>query len=416
MTMTVRHVALLVATIAQLANGSDLLLCNSTTTSANASGIFPFSVDYPVANNSNQAGSTIQNVPDPAWALTVDQSRGQLQQTLWFDSAGQNYSDDLSLGYDVCAFALGNLPRNTVELGQDDPGDCSGMLTTECREALLTGISNSAVQLTSYASPPPYSNLSAGVMSSLCGLILDTLAEDGKPYPRVCAQDFGYSYSTSDTAAYNRQISTSVLAMTGYNDTLLNNYPCALSGQGRSFRPVVSTSEGAGTENYDTYARSVMPVISTWFTVANVERTSSTSFASVDMRCLRTREWGVGSRVSPALPAGTPYSSGKGLSGGVIAGIVVGIVVVVGLVGVGLWVWRRRAKKRVEEGKLGDASEGGHEMGGGDVHELKEGDRKLELGGSAVHEKLGDTRRGTELDSGAIHELKGSSKPAELSA
>lgn len=118
-------------------NGNETLSCNSTINNANASGIFPFSVDYPRGDVTPQEDAVIQNVPDPAWAMTVDQYQDTTQKTLWFDTAGQNYSDDLALEYDVCAFILTNLPENTVEPGQDDSGDCSSMLSSPCRDDIL---------------------------------------------------------------------------------------------------------------------------------------------------------------------------------------------------------------------------------------------------------------------------------------
>jgi hypothetical protein len=88
--------------------------CNKTTESANASGIFTYSVPY-----ENSTANVI--IPDPSWALTVDEYSDDLRTSLWYSTAGQNYSNDLALGYDVCAYSITDVSLNTVELGQDDP-------------------------------------------------------------------------------------------------------------------------------------------------------------------------------------------------------------------------------------------------------------------------------------------------------
>ena len=150
--------------------GNETLLCNSTIAQANASGVFTFPVQFPIASatNTTTAGEAVQYVPDPSWALTVDVANDStVQSTLWYDTAGQNYSDDVGIGYDACAFVIYSLPQNTIRLGQNDPGDCSGMLSDPCRKTILSRASESAQKWTSYASPPPYSNLSAGVLPTL---------------------------------------------------------------------------------------------------------------------------------------------------------------------------------------------------------------------------------------------------------
>ena len=114
-------------------------VCNATINQANASGIFPFAVDYPTAQNLS-AGDMTQYVPDPSWALTVSSANGSTEKQIWYDTAGQNYSNDLALEYDVCTFFVTGLTQNTLELGQDDPGDCTSTFSTDCSNALRPGL------------------------------------------------------------------------------------------------------------------------------------------------------------------------------------------------------------------------------------------------------------------------------------
>ena len=123
--------------------GEGTLLCNATISEANASHVRTFNVSYPRADGSGS--SQFSDVPDPGWAITVDQSSNATQTSFWFDTAGQNYSDDLSLRYDVCTFGIDNLPMNTIQLAQDDHGDCSSTFSPQCRKALQQRLEDSAM-------------------------------------------------------------------------------------------------------------------------------------------------------------------------------------------------------------------------------------------------------------------------------
>lgn len=67
--------------------GNETLLCNSTISNANASGVFTFAVDYPLAGAPTSEGSVVQYVPDPSWAMTVDYTTSALQTSIWYDTA-----------------------------------------------------------------------------------------------------------------------------------------------------------------------------------------------------------------------------------------------------------------------------------------------------------------------------------------
>lgn len=162
------------------------LLCNSSISSANASGIYSFPVGIPRAD---QDFLTSERVPNPSWAITVTGGNGEsIERRYWYSTAGQDYADDIDINYDVCALIWSRLPINTIRLGQSDSGNCSTVLSERCIDGLTSKASSSALQWSTYSSSPPYENLTAGVLPSICGYIfrdlLDTIAED-------CANEFG---------------------------------------------------------------------------------------------------------------------------------------------------------------------------------------------------------------------------------
>ena len=177
------------------------------------------------------------------------------------------------------------------------------------------------------------------------------------------------------------------IPLTGYNSTVLDEVPCTLHGNGRSFRPVIGFAS-TDADAYDEFTRDVIPVLTVFFPVANYKRDSAPSWANSTMRCSRTKNFSQGSRVSAPLPKGTPYSYGSGLSGGAIAGIVVGVVVFVAIIAsMAFWFWRRQRRQRSQPANLAEAKEDGHqELGGTNVHELKSEDRKHETDSDPVYE------------------------------
>ncbi len=415
---------LLAVTIAQAAYGdhdngfgNETLLCNSTISKANASGIYTFAVDYPTKQFNASSGPAEQNIPDPSWALTVDVAQNTTQTTLWYDTAGQNYSNDLGIGYDACAFVVSSLPQNTIRLGQDDPGDCSSMFSQPCRDAILTRAASSAQQWTTYSSPPPYNNLTAGVLPTLCGYIYADLGDDGKAYPKECAQELGYDYNINHVEAYNRNVGTLVQALTGYNSSFVDEEACTLQDQAKTFN-LVSTQLSTDADAYDIMTRTIMPILSVYFTVANYDRTSATSWANSTMSCVRAKNFSEGSRVSPVLPKGTPYHyGGSSLSGGSIASIVVGVLVFVAIMAFfAFWLWRRRRRQARLRRKVPVEADGYEtkEMGGEARYELKSDDRKLEKDSGPISELGGGRGKTAELEGARAVEIDGRSKPAEL--
>src|SRR5207253_2441046 len=132
---------------------------------------------------------------------------------------------------------------------------------------------------------------------------------------------------------------------TGYNSSILENEACTLQDEEKTFR---LASGLTNTGSYDVRTRAVIPILSVFFSVANwAERTSIYTYAPSTMSCLRVKDFSASSRVSPALPSGTPYKYGSSsLSGGSIGGIVVGVLAFVAIVVLlAFWLWRRRRKQ-----------------------------------------------------------------------
>jgi hypothetical protein len=115
-------------------------------------------------------------------------------------------------------------------------------------------------------------------------------------------------FTTSTIRAYNTNVNTQYVALTGYNDSILDNDPSCntLRGAGKTFR-TISTFTSQGIDTYDANTRTVIPAMTVFFSVANHERLSFQTYALANMKCLRTKQFSEESRVSPQLPEGTPY-------------------------------------------------------------------------------------------------------------
>lgn len=165
----------------------DQLLCNTSIDQANASGVYPFAIGYPKDDEST--------LPDPSWAITVTLRGGDKTKTsIWYDTAGERYDQDLEIDYDVCAFILLDLPRNTFLLGQRDPDDCSSMLTSTCASAISSEAESSALQWTSYQGP----NMTDGVLPAVCESIKRDIREE---MARECKQEFNMSLDNFNECA-----------------------------------------------------------------------------------------------------------------------------------------------------------------------------------------------------------------------
>jgi len=150
-------------------------LCNGSIADANASGIITHSQGR--SEDERNTGSGL-GAPDHSWAVTITGGNGQaLERRFWYDTAGVNYADDVGMDTDVCAFPNFYLPLNAHRLGRDDPGNCSTIFSQRCIDAVTSMAAESALKWTTYSSPPPYENLTAGVLPSICTYISNDLRE-----------------------------------------------------------------------------------------------------------------------------------------------------------------------------------------------------------------------------------------------
>lgn len=122
-------------------------LCNITfSDSVNGSGTVSFNPHFSTAQIPD--GGFIHNahqplqypISDPTWLVAVQETdEYSTQAAFFFNTAGVDYWNDTETLFDACAFVfVGPFPNNTAYLSQHDPGDCSVMLTPECRSTLIT--------------------------------------------------------------------------------------------------------------------------------------------------------------------------------------------------------------------------------------------------------------------------------------
>ena len=91
---------------------------------------------------------------------------------MWYSTNGANFSDDFSLGYDVCAISLQNITLEAQYNDQQDNGTYLSAFDQDCVDALRelgTSIANSLVSNPS--SYGPDSNLTDGALPSMCATI-----------------------------------------------------------------------------------------------------------------------------------------------------------------------------------------------------------------------------------------------------
>jgi hypothetical protein len=159
--------------------------------------------------------------------------------------------------------------------------------------------------------------------------------------------------------------------------------------------------------------------------VANTERTGCCNTPNSVLECIRPSNFAEGSRVAPALAAGTawpkPGALSAGAKGGIAAGVVVGVLAAVGLA---LYFWIVKRRKRAQaasatsETAQSDAKPSDELLlpeadAGVGVYELSPKDRKQELDGIVVSElgggggkpvELANTEEAIELPAGTVSE------------
>ncbi|KAM0715167.1 hypothetical protein Q7P37_009632 [Cladosporium fusiforme] len=325
-------------------DSNDNPLCNSTLGVANGTGIFTFNPGILIPSRDPP--------PDLSWLVTAlggvpVETNAQL--AYWLDTGGQNYSDSLDLGYDVCAmtFEPAGVLNNTDARSQYDNGSCLATFDTDCVTALRQQSEDLAFQLTGFPTPLPDSNLTADSLPTVCDSIgqsmSSALPKECKPYINeteylVYGQGLTTNYKTSGLFFGG---SDGVCTIKGSNQTfnLIDGYDASESGPGSHIR-------------YDRMSWTVLPTITVFMPVANARRDVSMDYARSVVNCLHIDHYNQGSRVPAAPPQPTSvYLGGGGLSKGAIAGIVVGSVVGVGLIvaAAGFCWWRKRRARHTQE-------------------------------------------------------------------
>lgn len=139
-------------------------------------------------------GILIPSQPPPpraTWAVTLLGGAPQntsLDQSFWYDTGGLDYSDSLSLGYDVCAIYLepAGILNNTDMRAQRDNGSCLTAFDADCVVALKLRSEDFALQLVGSPTALPNSNLTADSLPSVCDklaqMMTSALPKECMPY------------------------------------------------------------------------------------------------------------------------------------------------------------------------------------------------------------------------------------------
>ena len=83
----------------------------------------------------NRVGFPV-HVSDITWASTVYQNATSSQEAQWFNTGGADYTDDVSLGYDVCVLEFYNVTELAYYGARNENGSCKSTFTQDCIEAI----------------------------------------------------------------------------------------------------------------------------------------------------------------------------------------------------------------------------------------------------------------------------------------
>ncbi|KAM0706368.1 hypothetical protein Q7P35_005694 [Cladosporium inversicolor] len=371
-------VALVLGTTAQSNDeeSSDIAFCNSTFTKANGvsclakylvreriteplkTGFFPIDpeISFPLKGH----------VPNATWAISLSAGipfNTTVQSILWYNTGGLDYSDSLSLGFDVCAIYLGlGASKNTNLRSQHDDGSCLAILDASCIEALQRQAEEAAMQLVGSPSFLSDGNLTAksvvGVCDEIARTMTSALPQPCKPY---------YNETKYDP--------TAVALATGYNSTGLffgsPGDPCMLKTANNSkemlngvFDFQAAEANGTSHTQYDSDLSGVYgvyAVLTVFMPVANLKREVFVTRASSKMTYLRVTDYNPGSRIPASRGQPTPVLSAGGVTliKGEIAGVVVAVVVGFGLRVIAVLMWwlrRRRTSRAIAQSLLSNSS------------------------------------------------------------
>ena len=284
---------------------------------------------------------------------------------LWYNTGGQDYSDSLSLGYDVCAidFGLGAL-NNTKLRSQYDDGSCLATFDARCIKDFQQQAEEAATQLVGSPTFLSDGNLTANSIVNVCdeigGRMRSALPQTCKPY--------------YDETKYHP---TGVALTSNYKSTGFffgsPGDPCMLKSSSNNatetfngvFAFQAAEADPTSHMQYDSDLNGVYGVyalLTVFMPVANSNREVSVFDVSSVVSCLQVTHWNPGSRIPPPRGEPTPVhmvSAGSTtLSKGEMAGVIVAVVVGFGLLVTALVMWwlRHRRASRAAQRLLSHSS------------------------------------------------------------
>ncbi|GAB7329755.1 hypothetical protein MBLNU13_g01480t2 [Cladosporium sp. NU13] len=326
------------------ADSSQFALCNSTFAEANGVGYESIHLD---------------RTPNATWAVTLSAGspvNTTVQTMLWYNTGGQDYSDSLNFGYDVCAidFGLGAL-NNTKLRSQYDDGSRLATFDASCIKDFRQQAEEAATQLVGSTTFLSDGNLTANSIVDICDEIGGRMTSAS---PQTCKPYYNETkYHPAGVALTSNYNSTGFFFGSPGHPCMLKS-TCNITTE--TFNGVFDfqAAETNATSHiqYDSVLNGVYGVyaILTVFTpVANSKREVSVFDVSSEVSCLQVTHWNPGSKIPP--PRGEPIpvqmiSAGSAtLSKGEMAGVIVAVIVGFGLLVTALVMWwLRHIEKQAE--------------------------------------------------------------------
>jgi hypothetical protein len=270
-----------------------------------------------------------------------------VQSTLWYNTAGLDYSDSLSIEFDACVIIPGDgrsMYRNTFLRSQHDNGSCLATLDASCIEAFQRQSEDFAMELVNSPTFLSDGNLIANSIVGVCDEIARRMATT---LPQQCRPYFNETQYRPIGVALTTDYKFAGLFFGSPGD------PCMVKGDfDETLNGVTAylyAEDNATTHAlYDRLQDDFNPVLTVFMPVANSERSVSVMEASSTVTCVRVTDYNPGTRIPASRGEPTPVhisTSGASLSNGEIAGVVVAIVLGFGLLVAALVVWWLRRRK-----------------------------------------------------------------------
>jgi hypothetical protein len=283
--------------------------CNLTVNAflhANASG--KYQIPAISITNGTQSGNS-----NPSYLLNPSTSNWTVYDTVYrYEASPGNFVNDQFFWLDAlrrsqpadepligCVIGLQGIPDDLVKKAQDDPGDCSSMLDSDCISDLKVGL--------------------GGIDS--CDMILGAEFPNCKKYGKGADGSF-WSVTVSRGNIQNLKricIDKTTEIELGprrptFNCSAANSLPLPLLETGTGY--IYGDNSADNFTYYDREVSNVTPLILSFF---NNQSTTSNSFHQAEMLCLRPKTIAAGSR-DPSTGAASRQQVG---------GVVIGIVLVV---------------------------------------------------------------------------------------